>query len=74
MAYRENYTQIFIETPYRNNHLFEALLATCQDKTLICVATNVTGNDELILTKTIASWKKVKVDLNKKPTVFLLFK
>ena len=74
MAYRENYTQIFIETPYRNNHLFESLLATCQDNTLICIATNVTGNDELILTKTIASWKKVKVDLNKKPTVFLLFK
>jgi 16S rRNA (cytidine1402-2'-O)-methyltransferase len=73
MAHRENYTQIFIETPYRNNQLFEALLATCQDKTMICVASNLTTADEFISTKTVAAWKKTTVDLNKKPTVFLLF-
>jgi len=74
MAHRENYTQIFIETPYRNNQLFEALLATCQDKTMICVASNLTTAEEFIATKTVAAWKKATVDLNKKPTVFLLFK
>jgi len=73
MAHRENYTQIFIETPYRNNQLFEALLATCQDKTMICVASNLTTAEEFIATKTVAAWKKATVDLNKKPTVFLLF-
>ncbi len=74
MVYRENYTQIFIETPYRNNQLFQALLATCQDKTLICIATNLTTDNEKIITKTIAVWKKENIDLNKKPTVFLMFK
>ena len=73
-AHRDNYTQIFIETPYRNNQLFEALLVTCSDKTLICVASNLTTTDEFILTKSIAAWKKTKVDLNKKPAVFLLYK
>jgi 16S rRNA (cytidine1402-2'-O)-methyltransferase len=74
MAHRENYTQIFIETPYRNNQLFESLLANCQDNTLVCVASNLTNPEELISTNSIASWKKIKIDLNKKPTVFLLFK
>jgi len=73
-AYRENYTQIFIETPYRNNQLFEAMLATCQDKTLLCVASDVTNAEELVLSKSISAWKKAKIDLNKKPTVFLLYK
>ena len=74
IAHRENYTQIFIETPYRNNQLLEALLATCADKTLICIASNLTTTDEFISTKSIAAWKKSKVDLHKKPTVFLLYK
>lgn len=66
-------TQLFIETPYRNQHVLEDLIATLQPQTRLCVACNVTGKDELIVTKTIADWKKATLpDLHKKPTVFLL--
>ncbi len=66
-------TQIFIETPYRNLQLFEALLQTCRDATLLCLATDVTGKNGFILTKSIGEWKKNKPDINKRPTVFLLY-
>lgn len=66
-------TQIFIETPYRNQHMFEAILASCNGNTRLCVACNVSLANELIITKTIADWKKTKLlDLHKQPTVFLL--
>ena len=66
-------THIFIETPYRNNHLLEDILATCSPETLLCVAMNVTGQSETILTKTIAEWKRGELpNLGKQPTVFLL--
>ena len=64
---------IFIETPYRNNHLFEDILAVCAPEILFCIARNVTGISEMIVTKTIADWKRGEFpDLNKQPTVFLL--
>lgn len=70
---RREGTQIFIETPYRNNHLLEDILATCSPETLLCVAMNVTGKSEMILTKSIALWKKGELpDLDKQPAVFLL--
>lgn len=66
-------TQIFIETPYRNQHMFEDMLANCQFHTKLCVATNLTLENELIQTRSIAEWKKVVApDLHKQPTVFLL--
>lgn len=66
-------TQIFIETPYRNQHLLEDIFATCNGETRLCVACNVSLDSELILTKRIADWKKSPLpDLHKKPTVFLL--
>ena len=65
-------TQLFIETPYRNNQLLESLLATCRDETLLCVAKDVTGDQEDIRTLTIRQWKKQTIDLHKIPTVFLL--
>lgn len=66
-------TQIFIETPYRNQHLLEDILAHCHHATRLCVACNITLEDELIISKTIAEWKKSPLpDLHKKPTVFLL--
>lgn len=66
-------TQIFIETPYRNQHMFEDMLANCQSHTKLCVATNLTLENELIQTRSIAEWKKVVApDLHKQPTVFLL--
>ncbi len=69
----QNETQIFIETPYRNGHMLEAILASCNGNTKLCVACNVSLPTELILTKTVADWKKSPLpDLHKQPTVFLL--
>ena len=66
-------TQVFIETPYRNQHLLEDILATCNGESRLCVACNVSLDSELILTQRIADWKKTPLpDLHKKPTVFLL--
>lgn len=68
-----NETQIFIETPYRNQHMLEDILASCSANTKLCIARNVSLEDELIVSKTIAEWKKnVLPDLHKQPTVFLL--
>lgn len=69
---REKRAQIFMETPFRNNQLFEDTLRTLSPNTKLCVAKNITGSDELILTKTIAEWKKLPLDLHKIPTVFVL--
>lgn len=66
-------TQIFIETPYRNQHLLEDILAHCSGDTRLCVACNVSLEAESIVTKRIADWKSTSLpDLHKKPTVFLL--
>ena len=68
-------TQIFIETPYRNNHLLEDILSTCTGETLLCVASDISGKNEMIITKSISDWRKEKLpELNKIPTVFLLGK
>ncbi len=69
---RDDETQIFIETPYRNAVLFQALIDTCQRATLLCLAADVTGTDEIIVTRTIGEWRKQVPDLEKRPTVFLL--
>lgn len=66
-------TQIFIETPYRNNQLLLKLTDVCKPDTKICVASNLTLKNEYIRTKQVWQWKKEKVDLHKKPTVFLLY-
>lgn len=65
-------TQIFIETPYRNQQLVADLLKTCQPTTLLCIAANLTGEDEFVVTKSIGEWKNTVPDLNKQPTIFLL--
>ncbi len=71
-AQTHNETQIFIETPYRNMQMLEAILSTCHANTRLCIACNVSLPDEMIVTKTINGWKQsVLPDLNKKPTVFL---
>lgn len=69
---KTNCTQIFIETPYRNNQLVEFLLKTCKANTRLCVAVNITGREESIRTKTIAQWKTVVPELHKKPAIFLI--
>lgn len=71
---KDDQTQIFIETPFRNRKLFEALLSSCAKHTKLCVATDISLVTEKIKTLTIAGWQKETVDLHKKPTVFLLFK
>ncbi|HMK19131.1 MAG TPA: SAM-dependent methyltransferase [Chitinophagaceae bacterium] len=69
---RKNCTQIFIETPYRNNQLMEALLLVCQPLTKVCIAADLTGSTELIITKTVVEWRKSKPDIHKRPAIFLL--
>lgn len=70
---KQQATQLFIETPYRNQHVLEDLVANLQPTTRLCVACNITAQDELIVTKTVAEWKKSTLpDVHKKPTVFLL--
>ena len=71
-AMKKNQTQVFIETPYRNNAMLQDLLLHCSSETRLCIACNLTSNDELIQTFTIAVWKKRIPDLNKKPCIFLL--
>ncbi len=70
---KQNSTKIFIETPYRNNQLLEALLKTCDAKTRLCIGVNITAANESIQTFTIAQWKNKKPELHKQPAIFLLF-
>jgi 16S rRNA (cytidine1402-2'-O)-methyltransferase len=70
---KKNCTQIFIETPYRNNQLIETLIKTCQPATQLCIAADITGENEQVRTKTIAEWRKEKVDVHKRPAIFLLY-
>jgi 16S rRNA (cytidine1402-2'-O)-methyltransferase len=65
-------TQIFIETPYRNNQLFEAITNTCNPELKLCIACNINSQDEFINTLSLNEWKKSVPDLHKKPAVFLL--
>ncbi|HAF36912.1 MULTISPECIES: SAM-dependent methyltransferase [Sphingobacterium] len=70
---REKQTQIFIETPFRNNQLLADLLKICKPSTLLCVASNVTAADENIQSLTVGEWRKRSYDYHKKPTIFLLY-
>ncbi len=75
-SYRDHQTQLFIETPYRNEVLFKALCQTCRPSTLLCIATNISLADETIKTQSIAAWKNqlkkgFLPDFQRKPTVFL---
>jgi 16S rRNA (cytidine1402-2'-O)-methyltransferase len=69
---KKNCTQIFIETPYRNNQLLETILKTCMPATRLCIAAELTSKNELVKMKSIIDWRKSPPDLHKKPTVFLL--
>ncbi len=69
---KKQQTQIFMETPFRNESFLQDILTTCQPETLLCIACNITAPDEFIQTKTINQWKSQKPDLHKKPTMFLI--
>lgn len=69
---RNNCTQIFMETPYRNNQLLEDLIKICQPSTQLCVASNLSLDDELIIRLSIKDWSQKKADFHKKPAIFIL--
>lgn len=70
---KRNQTQLFIETPYRNEKLFNSLLANCRPQTRLCIATDITLPGEYIVTRSIAQWKsQPTLQLNKRPSLFLL--
>jgi len=69
---RKNCTQIFMETPYRNNQILESLVKTCKPATRLCIAANITGSNEFIQTKSIEQWKKKLPELHKQPVIFVL--
>ncbi len=67
-------TQIFMDTPYRNQRLLEEIILYCKFDTMLCIACNITAKDEFIKSLPLAEWKKRKPDLNKKPAIFVLGK
>src|SRR5207248_11778438 len=69
---KRNCTQIFIETPYRNNQLINDVLNTCKADTKFCIAVDITASTENIKTKTIKEWKREIPELNKRVAIFLL--
>jgi len=71
-SYKKNCTQIFIETPYRNNQLINDVLNMCKAETKFCIAVDITASTENIKTKTIKEWKQEVPELNKRLAIFLL--
>ncbi|MNE11491.1 Ribosomal RNA small subunit methyltransferase I [compost metagenome] len=70
----KNQSQLFIETPYRNNKLLEDILQTLQPNTHLCIACDITLPTEYIKTFRVADWKKTKVDLHNRPCIFIIHK
>jgi len=71
---QEKQSQVFIEAPYRNNQLMQSILENCSPETWVCIASNLTLENEWISTRPVAEWKKEIPDLNKQPTVFIMQK
>jgi 16S rRNA (cytidine1402-2'-O)-methyltransferase len=71
---KENATQLFIETPYRNNQVFQSLLKNLQNDTAICIGYHVSSKEEWIKTKTVGDWKKINQEIPKQPTLFAIGK
>lgn len=72
--YKEDQTQIFIETPYRNNKMAEDILKHCKPQTKLCIAMNISCDNETIVTKKVGAWKGKLPDMHKQPCVFLIYK
>src|SRR5476649_3093453 len=73
LAEKQDQTQIFIETPFRNNPLLEEILKTANPKTRLCIACDLTSANEFVQTKTIAEWQKKVPELHKRPAIFLIY-
>ncbi len=71
-SYKRNSTQIFIETPYRNNALLKEIIDTCKPETKFCIALDITASTEVIQTKKIKEWKNSIPDIHKRLAIFLL--
>lgn len=69
---KNNQTQIFIETPYRNHHMIESILQVCNPATRLCVAADVATPQQTIISQSVSKWKKTQYDFQKRPAVFLL--
>lgn len=69
----KNCTQLFIETPYRNNQLLAELIKTCRPETRLCIASDITGKNELIKSQSIQKWKQETISFHKMPSVFVLY-
>lgn len=73
-VYEEDQTQIFIETPYRNNKIVSDFTRHCRPSTRLCIAANITCDDEFIRTRTVSQWKSKPVELPKVPCIFLIYR
>jgi 16S rRNA (cytidine1402-2'-O)-methyltransferase len=69
---KEKQTQIFMETPYRNQSILEDILAVAQERTHLCIACDITGPHQMIKTMSIKEWKKTPINIDKKPALFLI--
>ncbi len=74
LSFENNKSQIFIETPYRNNKMLDDLTSILHPNTKICIACDLTLNSEMIITKKASYWNKNKIDIHKKPTIFIIQK
>ncbi|WP_295799797.1 SAM-dependent methyltransferase [Mucilaginibacter sp.] len=73
LSEKNDQTQLFIETPFRNNPMLEEILKTAHPKTRLCIACDITAATEFIQTKTIADWQKKAPELHKRPAIFLIY-
>ena len=71
---KQNQTQIFIETPYRNEKMFDQLISSLCSETLLSIAYNLTENDEFQKTLSVKNWRKREIKFNKKPAIFCIHK
>lgn len=74
LAERNNQTQLFMETPFRNNQLFDEVIKSCKPDTYLAIATDITDPNEMIKTAKVEFWKKNKPELHKRPTIFSLYR
>lgn len=74
LSYQQKQSQLFIETPYRNNAMLEDICKVLNDNTLVCVACDITLPTEFIKTKPVKDWKKNSANLHKRPALFIIYK
>ncbi len=72
IANKKHHTQLFIEAPYRNISMFNDILKACNNNTMLCIACDITTEKQYIKTKTIKEWKKIKLDIHKRPAIFAI--